>query len=201
MTAAFIFSGVSMDVYNAICNRHTIRRFTEKEISESVLEKCINAARLSPTARNLQPLEFIAVQKPEDRAKVLELVTFGGIVKEKGIQKGEEPKAFIVVLLNKQRAEDYSGNDAGIAVQSIALTALEQRVGSCIMGSVQREKLRPLLGVPESFEIVLVIALGFPKENPQTEETDEKTNYWIDSENNLHVPKRPLEKVLHREKY
>jgi len=189
-----------MEVFDAINKRRTIRRFLEKEIPFEALEKCVEAARLSPTAKNLQPLEFVVVHEKENRKKLLELVTFGGTVKEKGMKKGEEPKAFIIVLVNRKRAESYSGNDAGIAVQSIVLTAFEQGIGSCIMGAIDREKIRNLLEIPENFEIAIAIALGYPGEKSIIEESDEKTEYWIEG-NTLHVPKRPLEKIMHKEKF
>ncbi len=189
-----------MNVFSAIKKRRSIRRFKEKEISFKALEKCVEAARLSPTARNLQPLEFIVVQEQKNREAALGCIRLGGVVAEKGMKKGEEPKAFIVILLNRQKAYDYSINDAGIAVQSICLAALEQGLGTCIMGAVDRQKLVPLLGVPEQCEIALVVALGYSKEKPRIAENNEKASYWIEK-GALIVPKRSLQSIMHREKY
>jgi len=66
-----------MDVYNAILKRRTIRRFQKKAIPFPVLEKCVNAARLSPTARNVQPLEFVAVNDTTQVALLNKAVRFG----------------------------------------------------------------------------------------------------------------------------
>lgn len=190
----------SCAVYNAICSQRTIRIFEKKKIPFSALEKFVNAARLSPTARNLQPLEFVVVNSQENVAKLNELVNFGGIVKEKGRKQGEEAKAFIVILLNKKKNYEHSTNDTGIAAQSIALCAWEQGIGTCIMGSVERKKIKELLSVPEHCDITLVVALGYPKEKPKIVENNEKTKYWIEK-NILHVPKRSLKNILHKEKY
>jgi nitroreductase len=189
-----------MKVFSAIKKRRSIRRFKEKEIPFRALQKCVEAARLSPTARNLQPLEFIVVQEQKNRQQAFECMKLGGVIAEKGMKKGEEPKAFIVVLLNRQKAYDYSINDAGIAVQSIALAALEEGLGTCIIGAVDRQKLAPLLGIPEQCQIALVVALGYPKEKPRIAENNEKTSYWIEK-GTLFVPKKSLQSVMHREKY
>ncbi|MDD5162699.1 MAG: nitroreductase family protein [Candidatus ainarchaeum sp.] len=189
-----------MNVFSAIKKRRSIRRFKEKKIPFKALEKCVEAARLSPTARNLQPLEFVVVQEKKNREAALGCIRLGGVVAEKGIQKGEEPKAFIVILLNRQKAYDYSINDAGIAVQSICLSAFEQGLGTCIIGSVDRQKLAPLLGLPDNCEIVLAVALGYPKEKPRIADENGKTQYWTEK-GDLVVPKRSLQSIMHREKY
>jgi nitroreductase len=189
-----------MDVLKAIKERRTIRRFKEKEIPAKALEKCIEAARIAPSARNLQPLEYIIIHEKKNREQLLPLLHFGGVLGEKGMQKGEEPRAYIVVLFNKDKRRDYSGNDAGIAVQSIALTAWEQGIGTCIMGAIDREKIKPLLNVPDNCDIALVLAMGYPKEKPVLEESNEKTSYWIEKDT-LHVPKRSLDAIMHKEKY
>lgn len=189
-----------MDVSKAIEERRTIRRFTEKEISAEALENLVNAARVSPTAMNKQPLEFIIVHKPENRGRILPLINFGGAIKQKALQKGEEPKAYIIVLKNNEKASPYSNNDVGIAVLSIALSAWAKGIGCCIMGAINREEMAKSLNVPEHCEIGLVLSLGYPKEKPVAEESNDEIRYWIE-DNELHVPKRPLESILHREKY
>lgn len=191
-----------MGTYQLILKRRTIRRFQPKAVPFSVLKKCVNAARLSPSARNTQQLEFIAVNDKKQVAMLNESVNFGGVVKEKGRVKGEEAKAFIAIIARKEKLSEYTNTDVGIAACAIVLTALEQCLGSCIMGSIQRERIKGVLGIPNEFEVSLVIALGFPKEKPVAEKP--KGNdlfYWIDERERLHVPKRALEEVMHRNRF
>ena len=94
-----------MGSYLNILKKRTIRRFQPRPVSFSLLKKCVNAARLSPTARNEQPLEFVAVNDTTQVTMLNEAVHFGGVVKEKGRVKGEEPKAFIIIIADKERAE------------------------------------------------------------------------------------------------
>jgi nitroreductase len=188
--------------YSLILKRRTIRRFQEKLVPFSLLKKCVNAARLSPTARNSQPLEFVAVHGLEQVAKINDSVHFGGLVKEKGRVEGEEPKAFIVILADKAKADEkYVGMDTGIAAEAIALTALEAGVGCCMMGAIERERIKGVLGIPNSYAVQLVLALGYPKEKPKAVEAKKDLFYWVDEKGELNIPKRPLEKVLHRDRF
>jgi len=192
-----------MGIYGLILKRRTIRRFQEKTVPFPVLKKCVNAARLSPTARNEQPLDFVVVNEKEQVARMNQAVYFGGVVKQKGRVKGEEPKAFIVIIANKEKMDEkYIGMDVGIAAEAIVLTAMEAGLGSCMQGAIERERIKGLLGISNNFDVPLVIALGYPKERPKAETAkDGKVDYWVDEKNELHVPKRLLEDVLHKNKF
>lgn len=191
-----------MGVYETILKRRTIRRFSGKPVPFSILKKCVNAARLSPTARNEQPLEFVAVNDLKQVAMLNEAVHFGGVVKEKGRIEGEEPKAFIVILADKEKSDEkYVGMDVGIAAEAIVLTALEAGVAGCIMGSIERERIKGVLGIPNGFEVPLVVALGYPEEKSVADNETNGIPYGADEKGIMHVPKRPLEKVLHRNRF
>jgi len=131
-----------MGSYSDIIKRRTIRRFQEKPVPFSLLKKCVNAARLSPTARNTQPLDFVIVNDQEQVQRINEAVYFGGVVKQKGRIEGEEPKAFIVILTNKEKSDKkYVGMDVGIAAEAIVLTAFESGIASCMLGAIERERI------------------------------------------------------------
>lgn len=192
-----------MGVYSTILKRRTIRCFQEKTVPFSLLKKCVNAARLSPNARNTQPLEFVVVNDKEQVARMNEAVYFGGTVKQNGRKRGEEPKAFIVIVANKEKMDEkYIGMDVGIAVEAIALTALEAGLGSCMQGAIERERIKGILGISNNFLVPLVIALGYPKEKPKAEiAKDGNIDYWVDEKGTLNIPKRPLEEVLHKNRF
>jgi len=191
-----------MGTYNLALKRRTIRIFQDKAVPFALLKKCVNAARLSPNARNTQPLEFVVVNEKEQVRRMNESVYFGGAVKQKGRVKGEEPKAFIVILANKEKSDEkYIGMDVGIAAEAIALVAWEQGVGSCMQGAIERERIKGVLGIPNNFNVALVVALGYPKEKPVLEDPSKGLDYWIDEKHVLHVPKRNLGEVLHKNRF
>jgi nitroreductase len=104
------------------------------------------------------------------------------------------PRAYIVILLDENTATPI--HDASIAAMSISLVAYDEGLGSCMLGSVDREKLRKILKVPEGLAVALVVALGYPAEHPVMEPVkDGATNYWLDENGVLHVPKRYLKDI------
>jgi nitroreductase len=191
-----------MGVYGTILKRRTIRRFAEKPVPISLLKKCVNAARLSPNARNAQPLEFVAVNEKGQLARMNEAVHFGGSVKEKGRVRGEEPKAFIVIVADKAKTDEkYLGMDTGIAAEAIVLTAFEKGVAGCMMGAIERERIKGVLGIPNWFDVQLAVALGYPKEKAVAEDETRGIPCGVDKKGIMHVDKRPLEKVLHKNRF
>jgi len=70
-------------------------------------------------------------------------------------------------------------------------------VGSCALLNVDWDKLRTICSVHDSYEISLLIALGYPDESPVEEPFDGSVKYWKDEQGVLHVPKKKLEMVLH----
>jgi nitroreductase len=183
-----------MDVYKAILKRRTIRIFKNKKIPKRILVKLVNAGRLAPSARNLQPIEYLVIEKPELCDLVFENVYFGGEV-EKLRKKENRPVAYILVLVNKKIRPKNFEHDVGLAVENIVLAALEKGIGACIMGAIEREKLKKIFKIPKNYYLDLVLALGYPAEKPVLEEGEGK--YWRDEKGILHVPKKPLEKILH----
>ena len=191
-----------MSIYSDILKRRTIRRFQMKPVPFPLLKKCVNAARLSPTARNDQPLEFVAVNDAKQVAMLNEAVHFGGVVKQKGRKEGEEPKAFIVILADKGKSDEkYIGNDVGIAAEAITLIAFEAGIASCMLGSIERERIKGVLGIPNSFKIPLVIALGYPLEKSVADDETKNIPYGVDEKGVMHIPKRSLDDVLHRNSF
>ena len=190
---------ITLSVYETIVKRRSIRRFKDKPVSYEVLEKCVNSARLAPSAMNLQPWEFIIVDEEDLLNKVFDTLKWAGYIRPEGDPPpGERPKAYIVVLINKNiRAEGFE-YDIGVAVENILLVALEEGLGTCCIGSINRGKLGEILKVPNNYIIALVVALGYPNESPVRTEFQGSVKYRKDESGTLHVPKRKLEDILHR---
>ena len=189
-------------VYDLAVERRTIRRFKPEPVPRELLEQLVNAARLAPSAANVQPLEFIVVDDARVKAEVFPALKWAAYIAPAGDPRpGEEPAAYVVTLVNSKLREKMFEYDVGAAMQNMILTALAEGVGACWLLSIDRDKLRAVLGVHEGFRIDSVLALGYPAEEPAAEVMGEPCRYWKDEMGRLHVPKRPLASVLHMNKF
>ena len=183
-------------IYEKIISRRTIRKYLQKEIPEEVLLKCVEAARLSPSGANLQPLKYVIVNNQKLLKEVFSTLSWAGYLPDYQPRDEEMPRAYIIILLDKKIRQN-PGHDAGIASMSISMAAYDESLGSCILGAVDREKLRQALNIPDNLDIVLVVALGYPAENPVVDKVGEKDiKYWLDEKGILHVPKRGLQDIV-----
>jgi nitroreductase len=197
-----------MNVYEAATKRRSIRRFKDKPVPYEVLEKCLNAGRLAPCGRNQQVCEYIVINDAEVLPGVFENV--GGSVKlppEKGGPRPENtPKAYVIVLINKSWEGDANRRrislyDIGMAAENIILVALEQGLGACPILMFHENDLKLLLDIPDSHDIALVIAMGYPDESPVAEVTTDSVDGWVDDKGVRHVPKRKLVDIVHRNRF
>jgi len=185
-------------VRDLILKNRSYRRFYENEpVSEEVLRGLVDLARLSPSAGNRQPLKYLLSWTPERNALIFPCLSWAGYLTDwPGPAEGERPAAYIIILADTTISAD-AGCDHGIAAQSIMLGAVEQGLGGCIIAAVKREELQRRLGIPEHLKILLVLALGRPKEQVVLEEvTDGEIKYWRDKQAVHHVPKRRLEELI-----
>lgn len=186
-----------MTVYDAIARRRTIRKFKQQPIERAILEKLVDAARLAPSAANMQPLKYAIVDTKDTVDQMFELVKWAAYIAPAGNPgEGEHPVAFIVILVDTGiRSAGYE-LDVGAAAQNIFLSAEEEGIGTCWMGAIDREKIRGILSLPEKYLINTVIALGYPAEHPVLENESGSIKYFKDKEGVLHVPKRKLEDII-----
>lgn len=186
-----------MGVSDTILSRRTVRRFKPLPVDRSLLERLVNAGRLAPSAGNLQPLEFIAVDDAEVRRAVFPCLRWAAYINPRGNPApGQEPMAYIITLVNLAVRDKGFEYDVGAAMENMILAAKDAGLGSCWLLSVEREKLAEILSVPPGYRIDCVLALGYPAESPVAEEFTESIKYWQDAEGVLHVPKRPLRAVF-----
>ena len=182
-------------------NRSYRRFYQEVTIDLETLRGLVELARLSASAANKQPLKYILSCDPERNGLIFPHLGWAGYLKDwPGPCEGERPSAYVIILGDKSIRQSF-GCDHGIAAQSILLGATEKGFGGCMIGSVQREGLREALGIAPHYEILLVIALGKPKETVVIEAVgpDGDIKYWRDDEGRHHVPKRSLDELILRE--
>jgi nitroreductase len=185
-------------IYNLIRKNRSCRRFyQDRVITEEKLKNFVELARLSPSTANLQPLKFILSWTPEKNSLIFPCLTWAAYLKDwGGPVEGERPSGYIMILGDKNIMSDFSCNH-GIAAQSIMLGAVESGFGGCIIANIDRKRLRTALKIPDKCDILLVIALGVPKEPVVIDEVKEgDIKYWRDEQNVHHVPKRPLSEII-----
>jgi nitroreductase len=144
-----------MDTFEAVQERHSIRAYLDKPVPREKLEKILEAARLAPSAGNAEPWHFIAVTDAEKR---------------KALSKGLYAKFLaqtplvIVACGNKKASPDWYAIDTALAVENIILTAINEGLGTCCVGSFDEKQVASLLKVPDNFEVLLLLAVGYTKE-------------------------------------
>ncbi|MCE5199934.1 MAG: nitroreductase family protein [Armatimonadota bacterium] len=181
-----------------LANR-SYRRFVESEhIDKSTLRELVDLARCSASGGNLQSLKYILSCTPEKNDLVFPATSWASYFTEwPGPDQGERPSAYIVILGDTSVSKNFFC-DHGIAAQSILLGAAEKGLGGCMIGSINRDLLRQNLGIPETFEILLIIALGKPAEKVVLENVgpDGSIKYHRDADGVHHVPKRALDDII-----
>ncbi len=179
-------------------NRSYRRFYQEVTIELKVLRELVDLARLSSSSGNMQPLKYILSCDPQKNALIFPHLAWAAYIKDwPGPCEGERPSAYIVILGDTKISQSFGCNQ-GIAIQSILLGATEKGLGGCAFGSVQRQGLRKDLDIPSRYEILLVLALGKPKETVviETIGTTGDIKYWRDGKGIHHVPKRALDEII-----
>jgi nitroreductase len=175
------------------------RRFFESEpVSRETIMKLIDYARLGPSGANLQPLKYFISYEKTTNEKIFPTLVWATYLKELGSPvPGERPSGYII-LLQDQSYKMVGGVDHGIAAQNILLGAAEAGLGGCMIGNVKRDMLSVNLGIPDNYEILIVITLGKPKETVVIDEIDPEADikYWRDKDRLHHVPKRKLKDII-----
>lgn len=183
-----------------IKKNRSYRRFHQNlRVDVETLRELVDLARLSGSAGNLQPLRYILACDPQINTRIFACLGWAGYLKNwPGPKEGEQPPAYIIILSDIAKANDYVGYDCGIAGQSILLGAVEKGLAGCMLGSINRKKLKNILNIETQFKILLVIALGEPKEEVVIETVghDNNIRYWRDDKEIHHVPKRKLSDVI-----
>lgn len=179
-------------------NRSYRRFYEEHEIGRETLLQLIDLARLSASGANKQTLRYYLSNDRETNGKIFPELGWAAYLKDwSGPEVGERPSAYIVIVQDEQQ-KVMGGPAYGIAAQSILLGAVELGLGGCMIANLQRAGLRAALHIPEGLEIVLVIALGKPKECVVIDEieADGDIKYWRDENQIHHVPKLKLQDII-----
>ncbi len=191
----------SKELMKLLEGRRTYRRFDEsKKIGDEIVEDMQRAAQLSSSAMNRQPLKYIYIRTPELVNSIFEITSWGGALPN-GLGRpkiGERPTMFVAILSVKELQSKYTAFDEGLAASNLTLSAYSHGVGSCILGSVNCERLRELLNIDSSLDISCVIGFGYPVHESRVVEGEsvDGFKYSLDDGLNYIVPKRKIEDTV-----
>ncbi|MEI8032853.1 MAG: nitroreductase family protein [Chlorobiaceae bacterium] len=175
------------------------RRFDQShQVEGGLLRDLVELASMVPSAKNLQPLKYIAISDHARASALFPLLSWAGYLAEwPGPSEEERPTAYIIMLGDSRICRDFAC-DSGIAAQTILLGATFAGLGGCIVASIDREKARTQLKIPDHFEILMVIAIGLPRESVVIDRMarEDDVRYYRDAHAIHHVPKRPVDEIL-----
>jgi nitroreductase len=188
-----------MTMKELVLKNRSYRRFHQSEsVSIETLKELVDLARLSATGGNMQPLKFIVSNDASRNDLIFPQLGWAAYLKDwAGPGDGERPSAYIIIL-GDTRIKTSFGCDHGIVAQSMLLGAVEKGLGGCIIATIQKPALSQALAIPNHFEVLLVIALGKPKEAVVIEPIGPSGDikYWRDAQGVHHVPKRSLDELI-----
>ncbi|MCC8089050.1 MAG: nitroreductase family protein [Rikenellaceae bacterium] len=182
-----------------VLKNRSYRRFAQnKAIEYREIEHLIDIARITTSGRNLQPLKYKIVNDPEGCGNIFPLLVWAGYLKDwDGPAEEERPSAYIIMCSDSNITLADTKYDQGISAQTILLGAVDKGFGGCIIATFDKTGLTKCLHLTGNLNPVLVIALGYPKENIVLTEADGSSiEYYRDNEGNHYVPKRTLKDIL-----
>ena len=151
--------------------RKSCRKYLPDEISKESLDRCIEAARLSPSACNSQPWRFIIVKSPELKNRLAEKV-FSGIYSMNAFAKDapvlvvvvRERSKYAAMMGGTLRGVQYSLIDIGIAIEHFALQAAEEGLGTCWIGWFNEGAVKKILSLSRKDKIDIILSVGHPQD-------------------------------------
>lgn len=168
-----------MDVFTAIKERRSIRKYKDQLVEEEKLARVLEAARLSPSAKNRQNWHFIAVRDEGAR---------GDLTKAIGQDFVGEAPVILVACGSETNSQMKGGQyrysiDLAIATAYMILTAHEEGLGTCWLGSYDEDAVKEVLNIPEDMRVVAITPLGYPDESPEPR------------------PRKPIEEIVSYDKF
>ncbi len=154
-----------------INKRQSVRAYSEKPVEDEKIQKCIEAARVAPSACNAQPWKFIIVNDSELKNQIADktsnrLLPLNHFTKQAPVH--------VVLVMEKANLTSKIGTvvrqkpfpliDIGIAAEHFCLQATEEELGTCMLGWFDEKSVKNLLNIPENKRAMLIITVGYPKE-------------------------------------
>jgi nitroreductase len=152
-----------MNVFEAIGERKSIRKYKETKVEDEKLEKILKSARIAPSAANRQEWKFLVVKNQETRDKLVEAANGQKFV-------GQAPITIVACSTESERVMpcgQYAYTvDLSIAVSFMILEATELDLGTCWLGAYDEGKVKEILNIPEDIRVPAMFTLGYADESP-----------------------------------
>ena len=164
-----------MEFIKMLKERRSVRNFQDKEVAREIIEDIVDAARLAPSAVNIQPWEFIIITDTAMKKKIADITDYGKFI-------AEAPVCIVVCC----KSTKYYLEDGSAATQNVLLAAKAYGLGSCWVAGDKKayaETVKGILGIPKDYKLISLIPMGYPASEPS-------------------IPrKRPLKEVIHWERF
>jgi len=188
-----------MNFLSLVQKTRSCRRFYQEPIIDlDILKSLVEMSRMTASAANLQPLKYILSSDPEINIAIFQCLGWAGYLKDwPGPVPDERPTGYIVMLGDQHIAKNFD-MDIGIAAQTIMLGAYYHGFGGCMLANIRHQQLADTLNIADHYKILLVLALGTPKESIVIDpmNSDGDCRYFRDENEIHHVPKRSLDDII-----
>jgi nitroreductase len=159
-----IKGGHSMEILPAIQQRRSVRAYTTQPVPEEHLQSVLEAARLAPSARNLQEWRFIVVRDSAIREQLAVAANGQAFV-------GQAPVVIVGCSVNTEYimrgGQAAYPIDLAIALDHMTLQAVAIGLGTCWIGSFFEDEIRKILDIPAGVRVVCLLTLGYPADTPR----------------------------------
>lgn len=187
------------DIENLLKADRSVRRFdASRHISLDALERIVGLTRYCASARNLQPLRYMAISETEDCDALFPLLSWAGYYEWwPGPDIDQRPTGYIIQCLDTSLTANPMCDD-GLHLQAMTMGATAWGMGCCIIKAFNATKLKELFKLPDYIEPRYVLAVGYPAEKTAIVEMGAYGNYkyYRDKDDTQCVPKRSLEEIL-----
>jgi len=149
-----------MELKEAIKKRQSIRDYQDKPVPEEKLTRVLEAARLAPSANNMQPWKFVVVtdsKRRQELARAANSQTFVGQAPMVIAAVATEPESIMSSGIPRYAV------DVAIAVDHMTLAAVDEGLGTCWIGAFSQQKVKEILNIPDKYRVVALLPLGFPR--------------------------------------
>ncbi len=157
-----------MALIELIEHRHSIRSYLDKQVEREKIVKCLEAARLAPSANNGQTASFVVVDEPALKKRLCD-EAFSGVFSVMKFPR--EAPVIVAAVCDSHGLAGRAGNillrtnfgliDMGIAVEHFVLQADELGLGTCWLGLFDEGKVKKILGIPGGMKVAVLLTLGY----------------------------------------
>lgn len=158
-----------MDFLELVKKRYSCRKYLTKPVSRESIQRCIEAARLAPSACNSQPWSFIVIDNAQLKGDIVNRA-FSGIYAVNAFVKDapvivvviRERSSYLAILGGYLRSVQYSLIDIGIACEHFIVQAQQEGLGTCWLGWFNEKAVKETLGIPKNKKVDVLISVGYP---------------------------------------